>query len=118
MFATYKLLISIAKSLLLPLLQQHTRVPTENHIDSQLIVSPNRDGPGINRAMSDEVLSSISPHRKLDRSDQGRPLDSETGNNDKDITPVKSLDYAPSTKPLNISSETAGTEADFRNIPM
>lgn len=97
---------------------QQTGVPTENYAVSQLIVSPNRDAPGINRAMSDEVLSSISPHRKLDRSDQGNPLHSVTGNNGKDITPVKSLDYAPSTKPLNISSETAGTEADFRNIPM
>ena len=99
-------------------MQQHTGVLTENHIDSQLIVYPNRDADRINRAMSDEVLSSRSHYRKLDRADQVGSLDSVTGNDEKHIVPVKSVECAAASKPLKSSSETAGTEADFQSINM
>ncbi|KAF3441924.1 hypothetical protein FNV43_RR15839 [Rhamnella rubrinervis] len=98
--------------------KQHTGVLTENHIDSQLIVSPNIDAHRINRAMSDEVLSSRSHNIKLGRPDQGGSLDSVTGIDEKHIVPVEFVKCAPSSKPLNSSSETAGTEADIQSIHM
>ncbi|KAF4384759.1 hypothetical protein F8388_002917 [Cannabis sativa] len=95
--------------------QQHADVLIE-HLDNHLIISP-RYGQA-NRRLAVAVLSPRSRYtRKLDRLDQGSSFDSVDGKDEKGKVPVTSVE-CPSKAPEEITSGTAGNDADIQSIYM